>query len=162
MERDHGVTNYLAAPIGKAEWTEFVKPTDTPNLDVMTCGPIPPSPPELLGSEKFADLVNQLREAYDWVLIDSPPAASLADTTQLASLADMLVLVIQFNRTDRDMVRKTLQRVQSVTIPIAGAVLNNVDLDRAYHKDYYYAGYYYADDDEAPKKKREKRKVEVG
>jgi Mrp family chromosome partitioning ATPase len=70
--------------------------------------------------------------------------------------------VIQFNRTDRDMVRKTLQRVQSVTIPIAGAVLNNVDLDRAYHKDYYYAGYYYADDDEAPKKKREKRKVEVG
>ena len=112
----------------------------------------------MLGSSRFLDLIEQLRENYDWVLIDSPPAASLADTTQLAQAADMVVLVIQHYRTDRDLVRKTVQRLQAIQTPIVGAVLNNVDFDRAYHKDYYYAGYYYAEDDKAPKRRRTSKK----
>ena len=95
-----------------------------------------------------------MRDAYDWVLIDSPPATSLADATQLASVSDMLVLVIQHNTTDRDVTIKTLQRLRAVNPAVAGAVLNNVDLDRAYHKDYYYAGYYFDDGEKRPRKKR--------
>jgi capsular exopolysaccharide synthesis family protein len=83
MERDHGLTNYLAAPVDSADWTEYIKTEEAQGPHVITCGPIPPSPPDLLGSARFADLIGQLRESYDWVLIDSPPAASLADTTQL-------------------------------------------------------------------------------
>ena len=165
MERDHGLTNYLAAPKDTADWTVYVKTAGPNNLHVLTCGPIPPSPPELLGSQAFIDLIARLRETYDWVLLDSPPAASLADTTQLASLADMLLLVVQHYRTDRDMVRKTLQRLQTIQTPIAGAVLNNVDFDRAYHKDYYYAGYYYAADDEGTgrrKRNAKKKDARVG
>jgi succinoglycan biosynthesis transport protein ExoP len=163
MERDHGLTNYLAAPVDTADWTEFIKTEGSNGPHVLTCGPIPPSPPELLGSARFLDLIKQLRAAYDWVLIDSPPAASLADTTQLVSAADMVILVVQHYRTDRDMVRKTLQRLQAINTPIAGAVLNNVDFDRAYNKDYYYAGYYYADEPDAPKRKKSpKEGVKVG
>ena len=163
MERDHGLTNYLAAPVDAADWTEFVKPGSAGEPHVMTCGPIPPSPPELLGSARFVDLIEQLRASYDWVLIDSPPAASLADTTQLVASVDMVILVVQHYRTDRDMVRKTLQRLQAIQTPIVGAVLNNVDFDRAYHKDYYYAGYYYSEDAGTPsRKKRAKGGVKVG
>ncbi len=162
-ERDHGLTNYLAAPVDKADWTDYVKTSAAHEPHLMTCGPIPPSPPELLGSARFTELIGHLRESYDWVLIDSPPAASLADTTQLVPTADMVILVVQHYRTDRDMVRKTLQRLQAIQTPIVGAVLNNVDLDRAYHKDYYYAGYYYADDTRTSgRKKGAKKGVKVG
>jgi capsular exopolysaccharide synthesis family protein len=162
LERDHGLTNYLAAAIDSVDWTEFVKTGEPANLHILTCGPIPPSPPELLGSERFINLIDELRGTYDWVLIDSPPAASLADTTHLTALADMAILVIQHNRTDRDIVRKTLQRLRTVNTPIAGAVLNNVDFDRAYHKDYYYAGYYYAEEDDTTRRRKNAKKSAKG
>ena len=163
MERDHGLTNYLAAAVDSADWTDYVKSAGPNSPHVMTCGPLPPSPPELLGSARFVDLIENLRESYDWVLLDSPPAASLADTTQLAAAVDMVVLVVQHYRTDRDMVRKTVQRLQAIQTPIVGAVLNNVDFDRAYHKDYYYAGYYYAEEYGSSKRKKGAKKgVKVG
>jgi len=163
MERDHGLTNYLAAAVDSADWTDYVKSAGPNSPHVMTCGPLPPSPPELLGSARFVDLIENLRESYDWVLLDSPPAASLADTTQLAAAVDMVVLVVQHYRTDRDMVRKTVQRLQAIQTPIVGAVLNNVDFDRAYHKDYYYAGYYYAEEYGSSKRKKSAKKgVKVG
>lgn len=154
LDRDSGVTNYLAAADGEADWRVYVKPVGPGQLDVLTSGPIPPNAPELLGSERFTRLIGELRAGYDWVLIDSPPAATLADTTLLASLVDMIVLVVQHNRTDRDLVVKTLRRLHGVNPAVAGAVLNNVDIDRTYHKDYYYAGYYYYGEDEEGKKSR--------
>lgn len=143
LDRETGLTNYLSAPLDVTDYKPFVKSTAVPNLDVFTCGPIPPSPPELLGSDRFRELLETLRHDYDWVLIDSPPAASLTDTTQLAGLADMLIMVVQHNRTDRDVVAKTLERLRAVNPTVAGVVLNNVDLDRAYDKNNYYAAYYY-------------------
>jgi capsular exopolysaccharide synthesis family protein len=160
LDRDNGLTNYLAAPLGSTDWSGVIKTTNQPNLQVITCGPIPPSPPELLGAERFTELIAALREEYDWVLIDSPPATSLADATLLAAVADMVVLVVQYNKTDRDVTVKTLQRLRAVNPAVAGAALNNVDLDRAFHKDYYYAGYYFEDGEKRAKKKRRRRRVE--
>lgn len=147
-DREHGLTNYLSAPADDADWRVYTKTAGPSNLHVLTCGPIPPSPPELLGSERFVELLTSLRQDYDWILLDSPPASSLADAPLLAQLADMVVLVVQHNRTDRDLVAKSVQRIRAVNAVIAGAVLNNVNLDRTYNKDYYYAGYYYYSDDD--------------
>ncbi|NIM64041.1 MAG: capsular biosynthesis protein, partial [Acidobacteria bacterium] len=61
LERDHGLTNYLATPVEQADWTEFIKVAGSNGPHVLTCGPIPPSPPELLGSARFVDLVENLR-----------------------------------------------------------------------------------------------------
>jgi Mrp family chromosome partitioning ATPase len=95
--------------------------------------------------------------------LDSPPAASLADSTLLASIVDLVILVVQHNRTDRDLVVKTLQQLRSVNANLAGVVLNNVDLDRTYHKDYYYAGYYYMDEEgKSTTKKRTARQAQAG
>jgi capsular exopolysaccharide synthesis family protein len=166
LERDHGLTNYLAAPVEETDWEQYVKPGERPNLHILSCGPIPPSPPELLGNERMRDLLSQLRDRYDWVLIDSPPAASLTDASILASLADMVVIVIQHNRTDRDLAIKTVSALRSVNDNLVGAVLNNVDIDRAAHKDYYLAGYYYYTEDEEAgtgrRKKKVEKKVQVG
>ncbi len=155
LERENGLTNYLAAPRGMDDWRPFVKNAGQPNLHAITCGPIPPNPPELLGSERFAKLLAALRESYDWVLLDSPPAVSLADAVLLSSKADMVLLVVQHNQTDRDLVMRTLGQFRNVGANLAGAILNNVDIARAYKKDYYYAGYYYYGAD--GKKKRRHR-----
>ncbi len=139
--RDHGLTNYLAAREGQAAWRDFLKPLQ-PDLDVITCGPIPPSPPDLLGGERFSRLLSELRAGYDWVVLDSPPAGSLADASLLAALADMVVIVVRHNTTDRDLVRRTIQGLGAVNPAVVGVVLNNVDL-KGQDKDYYHAGYYY-------------------
>ena len=114
LERDHGITNYLSAPLDVTDWSGYVKPTTLPNLHLLTCGPIPPSPPELLGSSRLADLLETAKQRYDWILIDSPPAASLTDASLLAAMADMVVLVVRYNHTDRDMVMKAAHSLRSV------------------------------------------------
>jgi capsular exopolysaccharide synthesis family protein len=156
LARDNGLTDFLAAPQPFMNWRSYLKSSGNENLQVITCGPIPPNPPELLGSERFKRFLAETREAYDWVLLDSPPAASLSDATLLAGLADIVLLVIRHNQTDRDMVARTLQALRRVGANVAGVVLNNVDLDRAYGKEYAYAGYYYAEGSKDERKARSK------
>ena len=138
LTRDNGLTDFLAAPQPFMNWRAYLKSGGHANLQVLTCGPIPPNPPELLGSERFKRFITEAREAYDWVLVDSPPAASLSDATLLAGLADMVILVVRHNHTDRDIVARTVQQLQRVGANLAGVVLNNVSVDRAFAKDYYY------------------------
>lgn len=145
LGRDNGLTDFLAAPQPFMNWRAYLKAGGHPNLQVLTCGPIPPNPPELLGSERFKKFVAEAREAFDWVLVDSPPAATLSDATLLAGLADMVILVVRHNHTDRDLVGRTVQQLQRVGANVAGVVMNNVNVDRAYGKDYYYGGYYSGD-----------------
>lgn len=160
IPREPGVTNFLAAPTDERDWSIYTRDVEPRGLQLLTCGPIPPSPPELLSNPRFTMLLSELRERYDWVLIDSPPAASLADATLLASSVDMILPVVKHNSTDRDHVVKTIQTLRAVNPEIPGVVLNHVDLERAYYKDYYYAGYYYSDEESAPRTKTRKRRVE--
>ncbi|MBZ5639272.1 MAG: polysaccharide biosynthesis tyrosine autokinase [Acidobacteriia bacterium] len=155
LERDNGLSNYLAAAKGMDDWRPYVKTVGPSSLHAITCGPIPPNPPELLGSERFAALLRDLRESYDWILLDSPPAMSLADAVLLSSISDLVVLVIQHSEADRDLVSRSVAQFRKVGANLAGVILNNVDIDRAYKKDYYYAGYYYYGSD--GRKKRGKR-----
>jgi capsular exopolysaccharide synthesis family protein len=155
--RDRGLTDYLAAPKGVEEWAPFVRATSVPRLDLITSGPIPPNPPELLGGERFARLLARAREQYDWVLVDSPPAISLADAVLLASQADMVVLVVRHAHTDRDAIARSLQQFRSVQANVVGVVLNNVDMRRAGQREYYYAGYYYYTSEEGGGRERRKR-----
>ena len=157
LEREPGLTNYLAGATDEKDWGRYVQEAQ-PRLHLLASGPIPPSPPELLGNERFRELLNEARERYDWIMIDSPPAASLADSSLLAVIADMIVLVVRHNSTDRDHVVKTFRQLRAVEGKVAGVVLNHVDMDRTYSKDYYYSGYYYEDDDS--KKGRRKRGLE--
>jgi capsular exopolysaccharide synthesis family protein len=152
IERAGGLTNYLLSTEGGQAWLRYLKDVpDAPNLKVISCGPIPPNPPELFSTEKFIDLITQFKKNFDWVVIDSPPLASLSDSLVLGSLTDMVCLVIKHNENNRDLIKRSVASLRKVNANVIGAVLNHVDLSRASYKDYYYAGYYYyGRDDQEP------------
>ena len=87
--------------------------------------------------------MHQLRESFDWVLLDSPPLASMSDSLVLGSQVDMVAMVIKHNENDRDLIKRSVTGLREVDANIIGAVLNSVDLSKASGKDYYYGGYYY-------------------
>jgi capsular exopolysaccharide synthesis family protein len=140
LPRDGGITNYV---LSNDDVSGYVKATQYPNCFALTCGPIPPNPAEVFGHERFVKLLAELKQTYDWVLIDSPPVISLADASILASMADMVVFVVKHNANDKDLIRRSVNNLRKVNAAIVGGVLNNVDLGRSHYKDYYYLGYYY-------------------
>lgn len=142
LDKRHGMTNYILAPEDEG-WQDYVKNSKVPNLYAMTSGPLPPNPPDIFGSDRFTQLLNDLKTHFDWVFIDSPPVASLTDSILLASMVDMVALVIRHNEADKEMVRRAIANVRNVNPNIIGAILNNVDLERSSYRDYYYVGYYY-------------------
>jgi len=111
----------------------------TPNLKVLTSGPVPPNPAELLGSEEMRRLLGLLSERFAHIIIDSPPAISFTDSSILSTMVDGVVLVVHGGRSSRAVVRRAKQQLLDVGAHIFGVVLNNV---KAESQDYYYSGYY--------------------
>jgi capsular exopolysaccharide synthesis family protein len=140
-----GVTNYLS---GDSNLESVMQPYDKlPNLKLMTSGPVPPNPAELLGSDEMRKLVTALSERFTHVVIDSPPAISFTDAAILSTLVDGVMLVVHGGKSSRAVVRRAKQQLLDVGAHIFGIVLNNVKLES---HEYYYGGYYsdyYTDDD---------------
>jgi len=113
--------------------------TKTPNLKVLTSGPVPPNPAELLGSEEMRRLLSTLSERFAHIIIDSPPAISFTDASILSTMVDGVVLVVHGGRSSRAVVRRAKQQLLDVGAHIFGVVLNNVKQES---QDYYYSGYY--------------------
>jgi len=109
------------------------------NLDLITSGPLPPNPPELFGKQSYRELLDEARNSYDWVLIDTSPVASVTDPVICARLAELVVLVVQYGSTRRQVVREAIRLLGRTGTHIAGVLLNKVDIERDH---YYYAGYY--------------------
>lgn len=156
LGKDRGVTNFILSPEGD-DWRNYLKTAEQPNLYALTSGPIPPNPADVFGNERFQRMLKELRQEFDWVFVDSPPAVSLADSTILASLCDMVAFVIKHNENDKDLIRRCVSDLRKVNANVIGAVLNNIDLDRSDYKDYYYVGYYYYGDSSSDKKGRKRR-----
>src|SRR6185503_15076379 len=90
LTREPGLTNFFA----KHEAIEtLARPTRVPNLFALTAGPLPPNPPALLARKTVPDLLNHLRAHFEWVLVDSPPLASVTDALLLARHADAVLFV---------------------------------------------------------------------
>jgi polysaccharide biosynthesis transport protein len=111
----------------------------TPNLKILTSGPVPPNPAELLGSEEMRKLLALLSERFSHIIIDSPPAISFTDASILSTMVDGVMLVVHGGRSSRAVVRRAKQQLLDVGAHIFGVVLNNVKLES---QDYYYSGYY--------------------
>jgi len=111
----------------------------TPNLKILTSGPVPPNPAELLGSEEMRRLLLALSERFAHIVIDSPPAISFTDASILSTMVDGVMLVVHCGRSSRAVVRRAKQQLLDVGAHIFGVVLNNVKLEQ---QDYYYSGYY--------------------
>ncbi len=134
---DDGVTNVLS---GDASLDQVARPTIVPNLDCIPAGPMPPNPADLLHSEKFANFLAGLSSRYDRVVIDSPPVAAVTDSAILSTLVDSVVFVVRAFQTSRNISKQGMRALLDVDAPVAGVVLNAVDLDKrpGYYQYYYY------------------------
>jgi capsular exopolysaccharide synthesis family protein len=138
LSNARGLTNYLS---GECPIEDLLQTCDkAPNLKILTSGPIPPNPAELLGSDKMRELLASLSEKFAHVMVDSPPVISFTDASIISTFVDGVILVVQGGRSSRAVVRRARQQLADVGARIFGVVLNNV---RVESPDYYYtAGYY--------------------
>ncbi|MFQ5777054.1 MAG: GumC family protein [Terriglobia bacterium] len=136
LPRNAGLVDYLTGP---QPWQAFVQSSKWAGLDVLVSGPVPPNPAELLSSERMRDLIQMAMADYNFVLLDSPPLLSVADSRVLATLVEGVVLVVQGGSTPRRSIQRAQRLAVEVGATLLGAVLNNVDTRT---DDYYYARYY--------------------
>lgn len=114
------------------------------NLDVMTAGPIPPNPSELLASEMMEQMLNELSEKYDAILIDTPPVNVVTDAMELAKSVSGIVLVVRYGRTTDEDVDNVFKRVELANMNLLGFILNGVKSKHAgYYSKYRKGKYYY-------------------
>lgn len=118
----------------------YLQDTDTPNLRVMTTGPIPPNPAEMLNSARMHEMIEVLKGEADVVLFDTPPVLAVADTSILASQVDGTLLVVWAGKTRGEMLAQAVERLQSLGIQPLGVVLNKLTQRKG---GYYYSNYYY-------------------
>ena len=117
---------------------------ELPNLDVLPSGPVPPFPTEMLSSESMRSLFEKLGAIYNYVIIDSPPILSVTDAVILARIVDAVVLVVRHGKSNKNIMRRTRDLLVRSGAPMAGLVLNAVDLNSPDYYGYYgYTGYSY-------------------
>lgn len=120
----------------------YLQATEVPNLRVLTTGPIPPNPAEMLNSTRMHEMIEALKGEADVVLFDTPPVLAVADALILAGQVDGTLLVVGVGETRGEMLAQAMQRLESVGILPLGAVLNKITERRSGY--YYYYYYHYA------------------
>jgi len=116
--------------------------TAVPGLSLLASGTLPPSPSDLLGSQRMDRVLAVLKEQADMVLLDAPPVLAVSDAAILATKADGVLLVVSAGQTRRESVQMAKTKLEKVNANLIGAVLTNVSLDTTLQ------GYYYTQDEE--------------
>jgi capsular exopolysaccharide synthesis family protein len=134
-----GLTNFL---LKQNTIAEIVQTTQVPNLDFMASGKLPNSSMGILGSAQMKEMINELKQRYDFIFFDSPPILGVSDASILASEVDLVMQVIQYRRYPQPMTIRAKQMIEKVGGNFVGIVLNNINMsqDEGY---YYYSGYYH-------------------
>ncbi len=139
-KKDDGMTNCL---MGTIEFEQMFKPTFMDNLFLATSGALPPNPSELLASQKMADLIEKVREEFDFVVIDSPPVIAVTDAAILSTRVDGTMLVVSSGNTNRDALARAQTLLGSVESNLLGVLLNGVNVEGMYGSYYYYYYHHY-------------------
>ncbi|MBX0328296.1 CpsD/CapB family tyrosine-protein kinase [Oscillochloris sp. ZM17-4] len=122
----------LTSAILEGEGALPIQATAVNGLSLLSSGPLPPRPADLLGSRRMVALLDRLRATADIVLIDTPPVVAVTDAAVLAPQADGVLLVLQAGHTRRDRAREARQILEKVKANIIGVVLNNARLEGGY------------------------------
>jgi capsular exopolysaccharide synthesis family protein len=146
LHRSFGVPNQNGIStviVGKTTLEEAIKRTDVPNLDVLTCGPVPPNPSELLHTDRFGVVLADCARLYDRIILDSPPTSAVTDPAVLGNLSDGVVLVVKAGETTRESALHARRQLGSAKARLIGVVVNAIDFSNpAYGYEYYYRNYY--------------------
>ncbi len=135
-----GLTNIIAMG---TSFDEVVQKEVFPNLDVLTSGPIPPNPSEMLGSDRMTEVLKEVKDKYDYILLDLPPVLAVTDAAIVGHMADGVVLVVRSGLTGPDEAKEAKKRLLAGHANILGVVLNGVPTEKkGYGYGYYYYDYY--------------------
>lgn len=132
-----GLTNCL---VGESSAAELLQDTEVEGLRVLTSGPIPPNPAELLGSTRMDRLLAELRTLTDYLVIDCPPVIAVTDACVLAPKADGVLLVLDADQVRPEMAQKAKELLTNAQGQILGAILNRVEVEQEHSYYYYYYG----------------------
>ncbi|MGG1630908.1 CpsD/CapB family tyrosine-protein kinase [Rossellomorea sp. NRS-1567] len=136
LNNTFGLTSVLTR---QKNLTEVTHSSDVKNLDLLTCGPIPPNPAELLSSKRMEHFFKEVYEEYDMVIFDTPPVLAVTDGQVLANQCQGTILVISSGTTEVDRAMKSKELLDAAKAKLVGVVLNNREMkDSNYY--YYYGG----------------------
>jgi capsular exopolysaccharide synthesis family protein len=138
LSNRRGLTNVL---ISGQPYAEYVQPTLTENLAVLTSGPVPPNPAELLMSISLARLLDRMKQDFDLILFDCPPIGAVTDAAIIATKVDGMIYVVRAGKVDRKQLQRASNLLKQVKARVLGYVLNGISPDT----DDYYRYYYYYD-----------------
>jgi polysaccharide biosynthesis transport protein len=142
-----GLSTYLT---GNTDDHIIHKSISGEDISLITSGPIPPNPAELLGSKRMKKLLDHLTNNYDFVLLDSPPLQSVTDSLTLSTIVDGTIIVVRAGQTTYDTIRHGLNKLHSINAQLLGIVLNGVSLSTS-GKEYYHGYYKYYSKDKQKK-----------
>jgi succinoglycan biosynthesis transport protein ExoP len=138
---DTGLSIYLTSDVPV---TSVMRPSSVNNLTFISSGPKTPRPAELLASERFSSMLEQLEKDFDFVILDSPPVLPVADSVILASRAKSVVMVVYGGATQRDVVRMAKRKLSASNPVIVGAIVNGLNFADPYYYYRYYSNYTYS------------------
>ncbi len=141
-ENRTGLSSFLA---GMVDTQEQIISSTGKNLDLISSGPIPPNPSELLSSGKFQTIKAKALETYDMILVDTPPMASVTDPVILSKHVDAVIIVTWAGKTTHEILGKGLKQLEDVSAPVTGLVLNRFNARKSGYY-YNYGDYYYSSD----------------
>ncbi|MHA1568960.1 MAG: GumC family protein [Alphaproteobacteria bacterium] len=139
VSRKHGLTDLI---MGEASIDDVIVSTEVPGVDLIPCGPIPPNPSELLGTERMNQISEELSQRYDLLLFDSPPVVAVTDAVVMSKVADGVVLIAKAGKTTREILLKAARQLDDVEANILGTVLNDFNIRDAGYRYYYYYYHY--------------------
>lgn len=134
------VRGLSTAIINELSLNEVARASGIENLDVITSGPIPPNPSELLSSKKMNLFMKVVTDHYDMVIIDSPPVLAVTDSQILSQLTDATILVTNVEDNNRETIKDAKELMEKADANIIGVVLNNKKMDNKKDSYYYYYG----------------------
>jgi capsular exopolysaccharide synthesis family protein len=137
MKNNNGLSNVLTGNLGLEEG---IQATAVAGLSLLSHGICPPNPTDLLGSRKMREILHHLRDSFNFILIDSPPAIPVSDAALLSTMCDGVILVFHGQKTTNACARQAVERLEAVRAPILGVILNGINLHDptyAYYRNYY-------------------------
>jgi tyrosine-protein kinase Etk/Wzc len=124
LSKGPGLTELL---LGQVDQDDVVKPTTMPGLYVLPAGTAPPNPSEMLGGQKMRTTLQSLSEAFDLIILDTPPILAASDAAILATLSDGVIMVLRAGATESEAAQQAMHQLKAVGARIVGAVLNDPD-----------------------------------
>jgi len=140
VPNERGLTDFL---VGQETLEHVIQPTSVANLSVLNSGSMAPNPTELIASKKMREALDDLKDRYDFIFVDSPPVMPVSDSIILSTMVDGVIFVVRGQETPKHLVKSSIAQLKNKQSKMLGVLLNRVDLRSAEYKDYYQ---YYGED----------------